>query len=395
MVRVTLATAKPACPSVQPMALPAVFVGAATLEWPPPLRMSARTMASSADSPSSPAVTDPIPVPASPRSRSSGPPDSTVSPAASATTARGPNISPEEDLALARSWINVSEYIVDMDRDCFWEKVADVFVKQPEVSEQRTPGSLRSRFSTLQKQSQKYNAAEAKYRSAIPSGESEAETVKNIMTYYRVSNKVLNKKKERVPAPMFKSVAAAHLLATCPKFSSKVLASSTGGRAEPGAPSAERRESVAGPSEAGTTPDTTSPPRVAPGTAEPPAVEPAIPAVKPSAARPRGVKRTKASLVDPNPAGAAVERLATSVTSMKEAMVSSNRRKADLAGLALEAKLVDMLDEGAEKQTMVRDSLRRTRQASTATDSATASAQQRTPTEVPREVDDNDEEEEG
>lgn len=44
---------------------------------------------------------------------------------------------------------------------------------------------------------------------------------------------------------------------------------------------------------------------------------------------------------------------------------------------------------------MVRDLLRRTRQASTATDSATASAQQRTPTEVPREVDDNDEEEEG
>eukprot|EP00170_Pyropia_yezoensis_P000443 contig_2375_g444 len=141
-----------------------------------------------------------------------------MAPAVSATTAHGPNITPEEDLALARSWINVSEYVVDMDKDIFWDRVADIYVKQPEVSQPCTAGSLRSRFSTLQKHTQEYNADEAKYRRAIPSGETEEDTVKNIKTYYRMSNKVLNKKKERVPAPVFKSIDLAHSLATCPKF---------------------------------------------------------------------------------------------------------------------------------------------------------------------------------
>lgn len=92
---------------------------------------------------------------------------------------------------------------------------------------------------------------------------------------------------------------------------------------------------------------------------------PSVLAAKPSAARPRGVKRTKTAMSDPGSTGSAVEWFAESVTGVKEEMTSSNKRKADLAGLALDAKLEDMLDDGAEKQTMVRYLLRRARQTNT------------------------------
>lgn len=98
---------------------------------------------------------------------------------------------------------------------------------------------------------------------------------------------------------------------------------------------------------------------------------------------------------EPNAAGAAIERLDDSVTSMKEAMAIANRRKPELAGLALEAKLVDVLDAAARKKTMVRDLLRRTRQANTAAGNATMSTQQRAQSERGRRVSDREEEEEG
>lgn len=48
-----------------------------------------------------------------------------------------------------------------MDRDLFWTRVRAVFVQQPEAMAAQTTASLRSRFSTLQRQVQKYNAAES------------------------------------------------------------------------------------------------------------------------------------------------------------------------------------------------------------------------------------------
>lgn len=144
-------------------------------------------------------------------------------------------------------------------------------------------------------------ADEAKYRSAIPSGETEAEAVKNIMAYYRVSNKVLNKMKERVDAPIFKSVDAAHLLATCPKFSSQVLETSPGGPGQPVVPAAEQPESGAGPSDAVATPGATGERRVVSAIPEPPDAVPAIPAPKRSAARPRGVNGRRLLWTSPTP----------------------------------------------------------------------------------------------
>lgn len=85
---------------------------------------------------------------------------------------------------------------------------------------------------------------------------------------------------------------------------------------------------------------------------------------------------------DPDDAGAAFD-LAESVTGVKEAMTSSNKRKADLAGWALEAKLVDMLDDGAEKKTRVRDLLRMTRLTNTSA-RTTVPLQQSTKSEARR-----------
>lgn len=52
-------------------------------------------------------VTDHVPSPASSRFRLSGSPDSTTSPSVSAANVRGPNVTPEDDLAVTRSWIYV------------------------------------------------------------------------------------------------------------------------------------------------------------------------------------------------------------------------------------------------------------------------------------------------
>lgn len=153
----------------------------------------------------------------------------------------------------------------------------------------------------------------------------------------------------------------------------------------------ERRPDT-GPSHAGAAADSADARRVVIETAESPAVVPAVSATKPTAARPRGVKRTKAAFEESSPVGAAVERLAEYVTSMSDAMALSNRRKADLSGLALEAKLVDMLEAGPAKQTMVQNLLRRTRQSNTAAGSSAAPAQQRTEAGVTRQVNDIKEE---
>ncbi|GAB0494236.1 hypothetical protein MMPV_005527 [Pyropia vietnamensis] len=40
---------------------------------------------------------------------------------AGSSTSRGLNVTPAEDLALARSWICVSESVADMDADKFWD----------------------------------------------------------------------------------------------------------------------------------------------------------------------------------------------------------------------------------------------------------------------------------
>lgn len=63
---------------------------------------------------------------------------------------RGPGISAEEDLELARSWRRVSESVTDMRSETFWLQMEDIFAAQPEVPTRRSSKSLSSRWTTLQ-----------------------------------------------------------------------------------------------------------------------------------------------------------------------------------------------------------------------------------------------------
>lgn len=58
----------------------------------------------------------------------------------------------------------------------------------------------------------------------------------------------------------------------------------------------------------------------------------------------------------------AVVAVAKSMAEVKDALEASTARKASLAGMALQAKLVEMLQDGLEKQERVRDLLYRTQQ---------------------------------
>lgn len=284
---------------------------------------------------------------------------------AGASSGRGLNVTPAEDLALARSWVSVSESVNSMDADKFWDRVASTFATQPEAMKARTAVSLRSRWSTLQRQAQKYNVAEQQYRAAIPSGESEEDTVANIMELYQQTNKVPTSSGLR-PAPVFKSVEAAHLLACCPKFSTKMggpsssslgrrPASNSGGSTTA---NSERRDG-SGSDEAQASADS---------------VAAAVPMAGPSASRPAGSKRFKKAAAQNRESSVAVDHLAESIHGVREAFSSASERRSDLAALALEANLLTMMAEGEEKQRLLRDLLNKTQRLQSAS-ARTASGQ--------------------
>lgn len=156
-------------------------------------------------------------------------------------------------------------------------------------------------------------------------------------------------------AQEFNSLSAAHLLVNSPKFASKIGGSSgsfpsrtirpvgvasaavgftpvVGGGGDPAQESGQHRVSSAGEED----------------------VVAAVPAAQPSPGRLIGVKHFKAAGAASEASDTSIDRVAQSVSSMREALTACRRKKADLASLHLEAKLVEMLDPGEEKQIMVR-----------------------------------------
>lgn len=99
----------------------------------------------------------------------------------------------DENLALERSWVHASEQSFDCRNEIFLDNVYVTFQEQPEFNRERTAGSLERRCRVIKRISQKYIAAEKLYRSKIPSGEKESETLDNIMELYRDKNKVHGK----------------------------------------------------------------------------------------------------------------------------------------------------------------------------------------------------------
>lgn len=295
---------------------------------------------------------------------------------------RGASFSPEEDLALARAWTQTSESVVDMSHEAFWHQVSDVYASQPEAVTPRTEHSLRSRWTPLQRTAQKYLAAASLYRSSIPSGEVEEDTMRNIMELYRKNNMVKGKNGSR-PAPVFKSVAAATMLSKSPKFGARFGGSSTScagyrpGPSNPGSVestaadatasgvttggAADQAQGPAGVSASQTTPAPTSEieqdsPAAGPGRLS-----------KTSSKRPLGVKRQRTWEGRDGQSAAAVGSLAQSMSAVGTALSASTDRKAALAGLAIETNLVRMLPDGAEKERLVHKLLERARQVNEST----------------------------
>lgn len=333
---------------------------------------------------------------------------------------RGPSFSAAEDLALARVWMSATESVADMNSDMYWERAAVAYKTQPEATIQRTGHSLRSRWGVLQRLVQKYLAADKLYRAAIPSGEVEDDTQENVMRLFKANNQVTTKKGKR--DPVFKSVAAAHLLRSCPKFSSKIggpsapnvvqrptaagRAGGGGGRsggdtgggaarnggesADFGVPSVRGRDEgegeasgggdVAGGGGGGGAERTLGgggEKRRSGGDASaqqtaPEGVAATIPADSPGFSRPLGAKRKKLRDATEGKPAHAVAAVAQSMAGVKAALEDSTARKATLAAMSLEAKLLEMLPNGPDKIQRVRELLARTQQVNQAHESGSA-----------------------
>ena len=141
---------------------------------------------------------------------------------------RGNNFTPEEILALAKAWVVVSKRLDEQNADTFWSNVASKYaeIPEPDPRTQRSANSLRCQWTTVQRNTQKYLAADSLYRSNIPSGETEEDTKENIMELYRQKNKVKGRNGELKPAPPIKYLPAVWLLSQEPKFSQKYSGSS-------------------------------------------------------------------------------------------------------------------------------------------------------------------------
>jgi len=86
----------------------------------------------------------------------------------------------------------------------------------------------------------------------------------------------------------------------------------------------------------------------------------AVPAARPSLSRPSGAKGQKLQHSEEHKSSNAVAAVAVSLAGLEKTMSRTSERKADLALVAVQAKLLEMLPEGAEKQRRVLEMLQRT-----------------------------------
>ena len=141
------------------------------------------------------------------------------------TRPRGGNFTPSHDLALAQSYLSTSETADDLTADRFWNRVAELFVEQPEQEEHpidRTLNSLKNRFSHISRVAQKYLQCDKTYRQKIPSGQTEEDTLREIMILYQKTHEVKNAAGELKDAPRVRFLEAVRLLSKSPKWSQKI-----------------------------------------------------------------------------------------------------------------------------------------------------------------------------
>eukprot|EP00171_Calliarthron_tuberculosum_P020168 IDg20168t1 len=135
---------------------------------------------------------------------------------------RGGSYSPEEDTALARSWVSVSTQHDEQNAIEFWGSVASIFVDQPEVDAPRIGESLRCCWGTLQRIVQKYLAAERQCEKNPVSRETSEDVKAKLMRLYRARTKKADKTGVVREDPPLRSVGAVDILLPVPKFSGVV-----------------------------------------------------------------------------------------------------------------------------------------------------------------------------
>ena len=132
---------------------------------------------------------------------------------------RGKAFSPEDDCALSKAWIEVSQRHEEQNSPTFWSSVAEMYSSYYGVTApQRTPDSLRSRWSVLQRLVKKYLAAERAYLSRKVSGENEVDQRENIMKLYCSRIKKQDAFGIMRDGPPLRSLGAVDVLPYCPKF---------------------------------------------------------------------------------------------------------------------------------------------------------------------------------
>ena len=132
---------------------------------------------------------------------------------------RGLSFTPNDDTVLAKAWVEVSAGHDEQNAPKFWSNVTDVYNRRCDLqTTKRTPDSLRSRWTTLQRSVQKYLAAEKAYRSKPVSGETSEDAAQNIMKLY--CNRAKRTESHGVvrDGPPLRSVGAVEILRRCLNF---------------------------------------------------------------------------------------------------------------------------------------------------------------------------------
>ena len=138
---------------------------------------------------------------------------------------KGGNFKPGDDFLLSKCWVVGSQRVKEQNAETFWARVAADFDVQPSTI-LRFPASLMCRWTTLQKVTQKYPAADELYRSNVPSGETEEDTKAHVMQLYRKRNGTVDKggtKKLAAPVKFLMPKCTCHLIQKFPPLSANYL----------------------------------------------------------------------------------------------------------------------------------------------------------------------------
>lgn len=115
---------------------------------------------------------------------------------------KGTNFSASDDLALAISWLSITRITTEQTNDMFWKNTNIVFASQLNISQPWTSHSLKNRWTTVQRLTQKYLAAEKLYwQKNKTAGLNVHDNDREIMKLYRGRNASVKGDEKKLAAP--------------------------------------------------------------------------------------------------------------------------------------------------------------------------------------------------